>query len=148
MRVMLINPWDKTVKEVDTKEWSIDVIYELLTHDGRNPTDDFNIVNLAPKVALYVDGEGFLKPDVPVWYIIGHGKHDELRPLCGMGVLFGNVDNEGDDVGLPEYISEKFCQAAVTWSGQTSTGTLTPTRETENSIIIGEPILKGERNAS
>lgn len=148
MRVMIIDPWAKTVTEKTIEDSGLQRIYENLTHEGEKMTDDFNVVQLAPKVMVYVDGEGFLKPDVPVWYIIGYGKHDELRPLCGMGILFGGVDEEGDDRSLPEYISEKFCQAAVTWSGQTSTGTLTPTRETENSIIIGEPILKGERNAS
>lgn len=147
MRVMIIDPWARTVKEKEIPDKGLQRIYENLTHEGEKMTDDFNVVQLAPKVMLYVDGEGFLKPDVPVWCIIGHGKHDELRPLCGMGILFGGVDEEGDDRSLPEYISESFCQYAVTWSGQTSTGELEPTVESPGLIVIGDPILKGTRDA-
>lgn len=147
MRVVLINPWAKSVLEINTPSWSIDTIYELLTHDGRKPVDDFNVVELGKKVFLYVDGEGFLKQDIPVWYILGHGQPEDLRPLAGMGILFGGPDAEGDDIGLPEYISERFCQSAVTWSEKLSTGTLEPTVEKPGMIIIGQPILKEARDA-
>lgn len=146
MRVMIIDPWARTVKETEIANSDLQRIYENLTHEGEKMTDDFNVVQLAPKVMLYVNSEGFLKPDIPVWYIIGHGKHDELRPLCGMGILFGGVDAEGDDRSLPEYISEKFCQKAVTWSGQTSTGTLEPTVESPGLSRISDPILKGTKD--
>lgn len=143
MRVMLIDPWAHTVTETNTTAWGLDTIYALLTHESSHKAvDDFNVVQLAPRITLYVDGEGFLKPDMPVWYILGHGRSDQQRPLAGMGVLFGGIDREGKDLPLPEYVSAKFCQGAVTWSTKLSTGTLEPTKETPTSIIIGEPILK------
>lgn len=114
MRIVLINPWDRTVTERETFGWDSGVIYSHLSHYGSNPVDDFNVVQLATHVSLYVDGEGFLKPDQPVWYIIGHSRSARLLPLYGMGILIGGVDETGRDRGLPEYISEKFCQDAVT----------------------------------
>lgn len=152
MRVMVINPWLKTVTEKQLTDSGnipsrVKEIYETLTSPGERLVDDFNFVKLASRVGLYVDGEGFLKPDVPVFYILGHGRPNSLRPLAGMGILFGGVDEEGNDLGLPEHISQKFCFDAVTFSQQYSTGRLAPTIEEAGRIIIGEPILKGDISA-
>lgn len=141
MRVAIINPWARRV-DVKEMEKSLQGIYENLTHESQKLVDDFNVVQLGRNVMLYVDGEGFLKPDVPVWYILGHGKPEDPRPLCGMGIIFGGVNDEGDDLPLGEYISERFCRDAVTWTDKLSTGTLQPTQEKPGLIIIGQPILK------
>lgn len=147
MRVVIINPWLRTVTEKNINPNSLQDIYENLTHEGQKMTDDFNIVGLAPKVALYVDGEGFLKTDVPVFKIIGHGRPDQLRPLAGIGILFGGADPEGNALPMPEYISLKFCEQAVTWTKLFSTGMLEPTTQEGNTITIGEPILREEEDA-
>lgn len=142
MRVAIVNPWEETVV-ISEMERTLQAIYDNLSVPGQTPVDDFNIVKLTRNVALYVDGEGFLKPDQPVWFILGHGDNKlRLRPLCGKGILFGGVDEEGNDLPLGEYISEQFCRDAVTWSTKLSTGTLEPTVEKPGMIIIGQPILK------
>lgn len=141
MRVAIINPWLEsiTIREIELTRGSI---YSYLTLQGERLVDDFNIVQVAPKVALFVDGEGFLKEDVSVWTILGYANKDGRLPLAGMGILYGGESLAGNPRSLPEYISEAFIRGAVTWTTQLTTGVLNPTIETSNSIIIGSPILK------
>jgi hypothetical protein len=141
MRVAIINPWLESVT-IREMEHNLESIYSFLTLTGSRPVDDFNIVRVAPKVALYVDGEGFLKEDQPVWTILGYSSKDGPLPLAGMGILYGGENPLGDALPLPEYISDTFIRKAVKWTTQQSTGVLNPTIETPNSIIIGSPILK------
>ena len=146
MRVVIINPWLRTVTESALRHGSLDAIYKALTHEGNPETDDFNVVSIAPKVYLYVDGEGFLKPDQPVWYILGYASKDSSTlPLCGMGIIYGGVDAEGNDLALPEYISTRFCASAVTWTEKVSTGMLEPTVVKPGVVIIGAPLIKDTR---
>lgn len=145
MRVAIINPWLESIT-LREMEHSLNVIYDHLTLTGARRVDDFNVVRVAPKVALYVDGEGFLKEDQPVWTILGYSGKDGPLPLCGIGILYGGENAIGETLSLPEYISDTFIRKAITWTSQLSTGVLSPTIETDTSIIIGSPILK-EREA-
>lgn len=141
MRVVLIDPWTKTVTEADMPP-GIEAIYAFLTSRGEKLVDDFNVVQVAQHVSLYVDGEGFLKPNQPVWHILGYSTANRPLPLAGKGILFGGVDAEGNDVGLPAYISRQFCEDAVTFTNKLSTGKLEDTVEAPGYIKIGAPILK------
>jgi hypothetical protein len=83
MKAIHINPFEKTVKEVDILG-NLEDIYVLL---GCRPLD---AINYDDKNVLYVDDEGLLKNDQRYFSING-------KNFAGKGLVMG-YDDEGDSI--------------------------------------------------
>ncbi len=88
MRVILINPFDETVKEAvyggDYRE-----IYDLIE------CTTFDCVSLTSNEDLYVDDEGLLKDNQRYFRLLGTGIY---KPFAGKGLLCSH-DDEGETIG-------------------------------------------------
>ena len=88
MRGILIDPWLKTVTEVDCGE-GIESIYRMLSNPLGPKVDLFTIgMNWRNGDTLYVDDEGLLKRGMRLFRIDG-------QPLAGNGLILG-CDHEGN----------------------------------------------------
>ena len=94
MKAYLINPFEKSVKEV---EYSGDIedIYLHLNCDIFDCCYPFDNQN-----CVFIDDEGLLKPDQSFFTI---GKYSQ--PLAGMGLVLG-TDENGDSIGAIGSISD------------------------------------------
>ena len=88
MRVILINPFDETVKEAvyggDFRE-----IYDLIE------CRTFDCVGITSSTDLYVDDEGLLKDNQRYFRLLGTGIYN---PFAGKGLLCSHND-EGETTG-------------------------------------------------
>lgn len=128
MRGLIIDPKAKTISPVDT-DGSLDDMYRLMN------CDDINSVRVTRDDMLWVDGEGFLKPDLPVFRLAGYG-----HPLAGKGLVLG-IDAAGESCSVSP-VAEGLLRAKVQWSVQVSAGKLGPSSEGPGYFKIGDPILK------
>ena len=94
MRAILINPADKTVKEVDY-DGNFESIY---THiDCTTFAVPFTLEN---EDALYIDDEGLLKGHTDFFTIEGYPE-----PLAGCGLILG-TDEEGEAIAVKSQIED------------------------------------------
>lgn len=121
--------------------WAVEIsgdlksMYAVLSRPGHPPVDDINSVRISRENILWVDGEGFLKENIPVFNIIGYG-----NPLAGRGLVLG-VDDAGESCDASPEL-EAILPMIVEWTDKLSSGRLEPTVETPGRIKIGAPILK------
>lgn len=85
MRAILIDPFTRSISEVDT-DASLDDIYSLLD------IDTLTVVKYDPDNALFLDDEGLLKDKETQEYFWLNGC---VQPFAGRGLLIG--DNYGDN---------------------------------------------------
>lgn len=94
MRAILIDPFEKTVTEVE-HNGNYRHIYELISHETM-PVETYTAVGLNDeRDAVFVDDEGLLKDDPPCTHFFlwkGYG-----QPLAGKGLILG-CNDEGDSV--------------------------------------------------
>lgn len=89
MRAHLIDPFTKTVTEVDY-DGNYKSIYSLI---GASTID---VVRWADNVVLYVDDEGLLKETDQEYFRI----HNSENTFAGKALVTG-LDGEGDDIACP-----------------------------------------------
>jgi hypothetical protein len=85
MRAILIDPFTRSISEVDTAA-SLDDIYSLLD------IDTLTVVKYDPNNALFLDDEGLLKDKASQEYFWLNGC---VQPFAGRGLLIG--DSYGDN---------------------------------------------------
>lgn len=134
MRAILIDPDTRTVTEIETKG-DLHALYEALTRPGSAKVDDINRVGLGRVADLWVDGEGWLKPDVPVFRL-----RIDNQPLAGRGVVLLH-DAAGNSTAVPTGMIHVIHQL-VEWTDEFSTGELEPATSHGPTVRIGDPIIK------
>lgn len=136
MRAVLIDPEARTITEVSDTNWALRRMYEALTFDHRSPCDDVNSVHLGGRGddVLWVDGEGFIRPERPaqVWRWDGYG-----GVLCGRGLILG-LDGAGNTIHATLTLAE--VAAHVSWTPAESSGRLTGPTTVGNRTHLGHPI--------
>ncbi|MAD98760.1 MAG: hypothetical protein Unbinned200contig1000_75 [Prokaryotic dsDNA virus sp.] len=106
MRGILIDPWLKTITEVECGE-TIEDIYRLLSNPLGPKVHIFTMATYWPNGdTLYVDDEGLLKPKMRLFNIDG-------QLLAGNGLILGS-DREGNSVDAKSSLVE--IQRMVTWT--------------------------------
>jgi hypothetical protein len=144
MRAIIINPYDQTITQApDTGiKYDLAAMYAALTHDAaKRKVDDINSVMLNSErtETLWVDGEGLLFPDIPVWYL---GNYP--APLAGIGLVLG-LTEFGDNCSTKLIISDFLGPRGVRWTNYLTTGELGPVTQSGNTLTMGAPILKGDK---
>lgn len=93
MKAYLINPYDRTIKEVDYPgDGDINDIYKLLS-TPEHPVDTFDVVRFNDLGdGIYVDDEGLFKGPQKFFQVTNYH-----TPLCGCGLVLG-CDSEGSSV--------------------------------------------------
>lgn len=136
MRAVIIDPWNQTVYVTDKPTWGLDEMYTSLSGpDGFRKCEDINAVRIGRDQMLWVDGEGLLIPEVPVWHLNGY-----QAPLAGIGLILG-ITEMGDNKGT--YLEADWVQSMVRWTTTVTTGHLGPTTNPEPHITrLGDAILK------
>lgn len=135
MRGILIDPYERAVREVETKG-ALDDMYGLLG------VQCVCHVSLTRGEFLWLDDNGFLKENIPVFYLGPKSK----QPLAGRGLILGASD---DGNNCSTKIPLALVSMAVRWSDEVSSGELGPTTEgasAEYGFVIrtGDPILKAK----
>ena len=106
MRGILIDPWLKTITEVQCGE-GIEDMYRLMSNPLGPKVDVFCIGRGWPNGdVLYVDDEGLLKRGMRLFLM--DGQH-----LAGNGLILGS-DNEGNSVDAKLLLKEVQC--LVKWT--------------------------------
>lgn len=122
----MIDPAKRTIEVYETPG-GLQALYDALSFEGQPKVDDINAVQLAASpdiVTMWVDGEGFLKPDVPVFYL--RGSH---QPYAGRALLLG-TDEEGEDVSLGNFEASLITtRLVVRWSDKVTAGDLGPSSQ-------------------
>lgn len=109
MRGILIDPWLKTVTEVDCPE-GIDAMYRLLSNPLGPEVDTFCCgMNWPNGDMLYVDDERLLKRGMRLFNI----DRADGQPLAGNGLILGH-DAEGNSVDAKFMLTEIQCRVAWT----------------------------------
>lgn len=145
-KAILIDPVARTVTEVDQQE-GLQPLYDRLSCEGFRPCNDINAVMVAPRQAMYVDGEGLMIENLPMFTFIGSGE----QGFAGRGLIVG-TDDEGDDVAHGFHVSA--IREAVVWLDLITTGNLGPGGFVDPSCAtifgmeavsvyrVGAPVLK------
>lgn len=124
MRAIRINPYDRTVTEVETTGAGPGHrgLYELLSAPTHK-VDIFTTVSLGGRdgETIYLDDDGFLQPGHAVWRLQDYGS-----PLAGVGVIVG-TDDGGDSISTA--LSVQDVQALVSWTDDESSGELSEGRD-------------------
>lgn len=134
MRGFLIDTDRRTITAVETPG-GLKSMYAALSRPGHPPVDDINAVDIGRDHCLWVDGVGFLSPDIPVFHIQGYA-----NPLAGRGLILG-IDGAGENCDASPDL-DVILPLIVTWTDKVSSGRLEPTVERPGHIRIGGPILK------
>ncbi len=145
MRGILIDPKARTVTEVEVEK-GLDALYSAVSFEGLPKVDDIEAVTLyRPEhgdiLTAWIDGEGMLKPDIPVFRIpvmVGQA------PIAGKALLL-NTDRTGESVSTDA--NRDGVASLIEWSDEVSSGELGPYSEErgqDGSFIfhMGKPILK------
>lgn len=137
-KAILIDPLNRTVTEVD-QEPGLRPLYERLSVEGFRKCDDINAVGVSDRDAMYVDGEGMLIENLPVF-----GFLRSPATFAGRGLIVGTT-GEGDDTDHSLNVDQ--VRASVVWTELQSTGHLTPGREVPApagafAYQMGDPVLK------
>lgn len=88
MRGILIDPFEKTITEVEVSK-GIDAIYAAIK------AEIFTIVMLNPKDTLFIDDEGLFVPKQEQEYWNWHGAN---QPYAGRGLILA-TDEWGESIG-------------------------------------------------
>jgi hypothetical protein len=130
-----VDAWARTIREIESAEgWPLKEMYRALSHPSNAASDIDSVTLDEARNRLWIDGEVFLKPAMPVFHVHGYD-----GVLAGMGLVLG-LDRAGNN--RKPSISLERLVSMVQWTNMESTGELEPTRETATSIIIGQPILR------
>lgn len=109
MRGILIDPWLKTITEVQVGE-GIQDMYRVMSNPLGPKVDIFCIgMQWSNGDVLYVDDEGFLKPGGRLFTI----DRADGQPLVGNGLILGS-DAEGNSVDAEHLLVE--IQTKVGWT--------------------------------
>lgn len=91
MRAILIDPFTRTVSDVDTGA-GLDDLYDILK------VELITVVNLGKGHALILDDEGLMKPKEEQEYFHLRGAQ---QPFAGRGLVLGDNYGESRDATLP-----------------------------------------------
>lgn len=91
VRAILIDPFEKTVTEVQHDADDYRGIYKLISHETM-PVDCFTVVRLDDVDSVFIDDEGLLKD--PTHFFLWRGYP---QPLAGKGLILG-CDEEGETI--------------------------------------------------
>ena len=145
-KAILIDPVVRTVTEVDQQD-GLQPLYDRLSCEGFRPCNDINAVMIAGRQAMYVDGEGLLIENLPMFTFIG----SDQQGFAGRALIVG-TNSEGDDVD--HGLRVDAIREAVVWLDLITTGDLGPGgfidpagatilgMEADAVYRVGEPILR------
>lgn len=139
MRAIIINPYDRSITETNAVEsYGLAEMYAALTQKRGRAVDDINSIflNADRSEVLWVDGEGLLFPDTPIWFL---GEYPS--PLAGIGLILG-LTEDGDNTRTRIRLEFLEAPTGVRFSSLLTTGQLKPATISGNTIKIGDPILK------
>jgi hypothetical protein len=135
-RGILINPFDRTVTEVEQRLDDYRQIYVALSTD-EHKVDCFTTVEVSPRDTLWVDDEGLLKGETKFFELEGY-----RQPLAGCGLILGH-DGNGESVGttIPLELVKSKVRFVGTKDGDDVLAQFPPTfqRLDENFQPVGEP---------
>lgn len=99
MRAILIDPFERTIEEVETRKGArtLDELYRLLRVED---IDHVRLTDGCPREDVWVDGEGLFKPDQRYFKLDTY-----LMPLAGRGLVLG-TDYDGESIGTKMTLSE------------------------------------------
>ncbi len=138
MRAIIINPWHRTVTEIEGPYGHLVGMYQGLSEPGVHEAKDIDRVRISQRDCIWVDGEGYMKEGLPIWRLSGY------EPvLAGRGLLLG-LDEAGENIS-PGVVAE-FMTQFIHWSDEETTGELGPTTEGEQDgftvVTVGGAILR------
>jgi hypothetical protein len=145
-KAILICPQSRTVTEIDQVS-GLQPLYDILSLEGLRPCDDINAVRVSDRDAMYVDGEGLLIANMPMFSFVSKDPMN-ASSFAGRGLIVGTND-EGDDVD--HTLNVEQVRAAVIWLELETTGGLQPSTTLEGDAApdgfdyvykVGEPILR------
>jgi hypothetical protein len=135
MRAVVIDPWDKRVYATDRPAFNLEEMYHVLSGpEPFRPCCDINSVRLGRDQMLWVDGEGLLIPDVPIWRLRGYG-----GSLAGIGLILGITEAGNNKASL---LDVEHVAAMIQWTNLQTTGDLGPIESGPGYVKLGAPILK------
>lgn len=140
MRAILINPFDKTISEIEiSDDWR--EINRVLASVNPLYSGHFDVVRVTDSEGVYVDDEGMLAEGTPVFQ---WGDY----PLAGAGLILA-CDESGESVSTAFDMTD--VRANVTFPDLETTGDFGPSREyeTEAGFVFegGKPILRARAGA-
>jgi hypothetical protein len=116
-----IDPWAKTIVEVENDGWRGAAMKRvLITPKGSVPTS-MDSLKMFNGDRLWVDDKGYGTPGLRVFYVKGYDS-----PLCGMGLIVG-LDEAGAQAD-PKFTLEQIVEMVI-WCGLDTTGEVEPMRE-------------------
>lgn len=139
MKALLINPYERSITEVEDLRWGYEAMLKALAGPGRDLASGMDSVSLSRRLRLWVDDNGYTIEGLPVFRIEGYD-----APLCGMGLVLG-LDAAGETVA-PNLPVEALARV-VTWTDEETTGEMTSGRQASpNVYVMGEAILRRVRS--
>ncbi|MGA0610027.1 DUF3846 domain-containing protein [Caldimonas sp. KR1-144] len=108
MRAILIDPFERTITEIDTIEpGNLDSYYAALSRPGA-PVTTFDVARYdEADIDIYVDDEGLITGRATAFFQLG-----DLDPLAGRGVVV-STDDEGNS--MPPRASLEQVRAMTRW---------------------------------
>lgn len=138
-KAILIDPQTRTVTMVD-QEPGLQQLYDRLSIQEDRPCRDINAVGVTHVDAMYVDGEGMLFENMPMFTFVGTD-----QPFAGKGLIVG-MDRSGEDAATTLTVEQ--VQPRVVWLELQTTGNLGPSGEVtpppgfDFAYKVGDPQLK------
>lgn len=135
MKALLINPYERSITEVEDPRWGYDPMLKALAGPDRESATGLDSVALSSRLRLWVDDNGYTIEGLRVFRIDGYD-----APLCGMGLVLG-LDAAGESVApnLPVEALARF----VRWTDDETTGQMTDGRQSSSYVyVMGEAILR------
>lgn len=115
MKGVIICPWTRTVSLANSETgWGLQDMLRVLAGPNRSVASGIDSVRLASGDHLWVDDEGLLIPDMPVFLLTGYE-----NPLPGIGLVLG-LDAAGDNTAPS--LSPEHVALMIGWTDLTTTG--------------------------
>lgn len=112
MRAYLINTKERSISEVDIEQGNIDKMQELIGCDLFTVASNFNFAENSDLAdSLYVDDEGLLKADTPVFYF---NPPPSGQYLAGNGLVLGVDFSTGESVSARISLAE--LEKLISWT--------------------------------
>jgi hypothetical protein len=127
MRALLINPFDRTVTEIE-HNGSLEAMRETIR------CQTVCTVQLTDRETLWLDDEGMLVEGTPVFSISGSD-----QAFAGIGLILGSSP-AGNNIA--SRLPTEAVKTAINWTDKESTGDFTRPIARENVLIMGTPILR------
>jgi hypothetical protein len=131
MRAILINPYDRSVTEVETSgstegQPGAPSIYDAMSVP-QHRVELFTVIELEAAggglyPTLYLDDEGLLAPGRALWRLKGYPS-----ALAGCGLILGSDPESGDTIPCPITLDD--ARALAHWTDLETTGDVGPGRE-------------------